>query len=53
MDNNLFIKYFGSIEDKRIERTKEHCLLDIMAVILFAIITGALTFKVLFQFVQF
>lgn len=50
MDNNIFIECFGSIEDKRIDRTKDHSLLDIIAISLFAIMSGAQTFEEIEQF---
>jgi predicted transposase YbfD/YdcC len=42
--NNIFIETFGQIEDPRIERTKKHLLIDIVALTLFAIMSGAQTF---------
>jgi predicted transposase YbfD/YdcC len=50
MDSNIFIECFGDIEDKRIDRTKEHNLLDIIAIVLFAIMSGAQTFEEIEQF---
>jgi predicted transposase YbfD/YdcC len=34
-------KYFGALEDPRVERTKEHKLLDIVAIAICAVICGA------------
>jgi len=45
MDKSIFIECFGGIKDKRIERTKAHSLLDIIAIILFAVMSGAHTFE--------
>ena len=45
MDNNIFIECFGDIKDKRIDRTKDHSLLDIIALTLFGIMSGAQTFE--------
>lgn len=42
--NNIFIESFSKIEDPRIERTKKHLLMDIVALTLFAIMSGAQTF---------
>jgi predicted transposase YbfD/YdcC len=50
MDSSIFIECFGGIKDKRIERTKAHCLLDIIALTLFAIMSGAQTFEEIEQF---
>ena len=45
MDKNIFIECFGGLEDKRKDRTKLHLLLDIVALVLFAIMSGAQTFE--------
>lgn len=45
MDNNIFIECFEELVDKRIERHKKHMLLDIVALVLFAIMSGAQTFE--------
>ena len=45
MDKNIFIECFGGLKDKRKERTKLHVLLDIVALTLFAIMSGAQTFE--------
>lgn len=45
MDKNTFIECFGGLEDKRKDRTKLHILLDIVALTLFAIMSGAQTFE--------
>ena len=50
MDNNIFVECFGDIKDKRIDRTKAHSLLDIIAITLFAIMSGAQTFEEIEQF---
>ncbi len=50
MDHNIFIACFGNLEDNRVERTKEHFLLDIIALTLFAIMSGAQTFEEIEQF---
>ncbi len=42
--NNIFIETFGQIEDPRIDRTKKHLLIDIIALTLFAIMAGVQTF---------
>lgn len=34
--NNIFIESFSKIEDPRIDRTKKHLLMDIVALTLFA-----------------
>ncbi len=45
MDKNIFIECFCGLKDKRKERTKLHVLLDIVALTLFAIMSGAQTFE--------
>lgn len=50
MDKGIFVECFGGIEDKRINRTKDHDLLDIIAIVLFAIMSGAQTFEEIEQF---
>ncbi len=42
--NNIFIECFSKIEDPRVERTKKQLLIDIVALTLFAIMSGAQTF---------
>lgn len=42
--NNLFIECFNKVEDPRINRTKKHLLVDIIAITLFGIMAGAQTF---------
>lgn len=42
--NNVFIECFNKIEDPRIERTKKHLLIDVVALTLFAVMSGAQTF---------
>lgn len=39
-DDTIF-KYFYSLEDRRIERTKRHLLVDIVAIAILAVISGA------------
>lgn len=39
--NELFIEYFSCIEDPRIERRKRHLLIDIIAIAICAVISGA------------
>lgn len=50
MDKNIFIQCFDKLEDKRLNRTKLHILLDIVALTLFAIMSGAQTFEEIEQF---
>jgi len=50
MDHNVFIECFGGLEDKRIDRTKAHFLLDIIALVLFGVMSGAQTFEEIEQF---
>ena len=42
--NNVFIECFGIIEDPRINRTKKHLLIDVIALTLLGIMAGAQTF---------
>ena len=39
--DNIFIECFSSLEDPRVERTKKHYLLDIIAISLCGILSGA------------
>lgn len=41
MEEKLFIKHFSVIQDPRVERTKKHLLVDIIAIALCAVICGA------------
>lgn len=41
---NIFIECFSEVKDPRMERTKKHLLLDIIALTLFAVMSGAQTF---------
>ena len=50
MDKNIFIECFGDLKDERVERTKAHFLLDIIALVLFAVMSGAQTFEEIEQF---
>ena len=36
-----FVQYFGAVPDPRIDRTKQHMLLDILVIALCAVICGA------------
>jgi predicted transposase YbfD/YdcC len=38
---STFIKYFAALEDPRVERTKHHLLIDIIAIAILAVISGA------------
>lgn len=48
--NAVFRDCFGQIEDPRINRTKKHLLIDIIALTLFAIMSGAQTFDEIEEF---
>ena len=50
MDKNVFIQCFGGLKDKRRDRTKLHVLLDVVALTLFAVMSGAQTFEEIEQF---
>ncbi len=39
--DNTILKYFSNLEDPRIERTKQHQLVDIVALAILAVISGA------------
>ncbi len=39
--DDTILKYFSDLEDPRIERTKRHQLLDIVAIAILAVISGA------------
>ena len=39
--DNIFIECFGDLKDPRIDRTKKHLLLDILAISICAVISGA------------
>ena len=39
--DDTILKYFSSLEDPRIERTKQHQLVDIVAIAILAVISGA------------
>lgn len=39
--DDTILKYFSNLEDPRIERTKQHQLLDIVAIAILAVISGA------------
>ena len=41
MGNKVFIECFGKLKDPRIDRTKKHLLLDIIALSLCAVMAGA------------
>ena len=36
-----FLRHFGILNDPRIDRTKEHLLIDIVAIAILAVISGA------------
>ncbi len=38
---STFIQHFTSLEDPRVERTKHHLLIDIIAIAILAVISGA------------
>jgi predicted transposase YbfD/YdcC len=42
--NNIFIECFSKVTDPRVERHKKHLLIDIIALTLFGIMSGAQTF---------
>jgi predicted transposase YbfD/YdcC len=42
--NNVFIECFGKLKDPRVDRSKKHHLIDIIALVLFAIMSGAQTY---------
>lgn len=48
--NNVFIECFGAVKDPRLMRTKKHLLIDIIALTLFAIMSGAKTFDEIEEF---
>jgi DDE_Tnp_1-associated len=39
--NTSFLQHFATLNDPRIERSKEHLLIDIVAIAIFAVISGA------------
>jgi hypothetical protein len=39
--NTSFLKHFANLKDPRIERSKEHLLIDIVAIAILAVISGA------------
>lgn len=39
--DNTILKYFSSLEDPRIERTKQHLLVDIISIAILGVISGA------------
>lgn len=39
--DDTILKYFSRLEDPRIERTKQHLLIDIIAIAILAVINGA------------
>ena len=39
--NAFFLNHFGTLTDPRIERSKEHLLIDIVAIAILAVISGA------------
>ena len=42
--NKAFVESFGMLEDPRVERTKKHALLDIIAIAMIGIMAGAQSF---------
>lgn len=50
--NNIFIESFNRIKDPRVERHKKHLLMDVIALTLFAIMSGAQTFDEIEYFGQ-
>ena len=42
--NNIFIECFSQITDPHVERHKKHLLMDVIALTLFAIMSGAQNF---------
>ncbi len=50
MDTNIFIECFGDLKDERVERTRAHLLLDIVALVLFGVMSGAQTLEEIEQF---
>lgn len=48
--NNIFIETFGQIEDPRINRTKKHLLIDVIALTLFGLMAGAQNFDEIEEF---
>jgi len=43
--NKAFVESFGMLEDPRVERTKKHALLDIIAIAMIGIMAGAQSFE--------
>lgn len=41
MQADIFVEIFSQLSDKRVERTKKHCFLDILGLALFAVLAGA------------
>jgi hypothetical protein len=39
--DDTILKYFSNLEDPRIERTKQHSLVDIVAIAILAVLSGA------------
>ena len=40
MEAPLFFNHFSELEDPRIERTKQHLLIDIIALVLLGVLSG-------------
>ena len=51
--NSIFVECFGILADPRINRTKKHLLIDIIALTLFGIMAGAQTFDEIEDFGTF
>lgn len=43
--NQAFVESFGTLEDPRVERTKKHALLDIIAIAIIGVMAGAQSFE--------
>lgn len=49
----VFVECFGSLKDPRVERTKKHLLLDIIALALCGVISGAQNWEEVEDFWEF
>ena len=43
--NDVFIGCFDNVQDPRVDRTKKHLLIDILAISLCAVLAGALSYE--------
>ncbi|MCC5628030.1 ISAs1 family transposase [Nostoc sphaeroides] len=50
--DNTILKYFSNLEDPRIERTKQHQLVDIVAIAILAVISGSDTWVAIETYAQ-